>query len=448
MLTRFFRKFYNFLDKYIIVPISRFVYYLTKGLKKNQGKIDKILNRPHFLIYLSLIIAAIMFVFIDSKVINLVETDSEVITNVPVKVKYNEEAYVIEGVPDTVDIIISGRKSDIYLAKQLGEYEVILDLSEYKPSNNPYKVYFTYSKSIKNLSYKLNPEYVQVTVRNKESLVMPVTPDILNVNELDSKLSVKSVSLKKTEVVVKGSSDALDQIASVKALIDLGKKKYTDADTYDIDNVELAAYNSEGVKMDNIEIVPGTIGATLELESYSVTVPLSIETTGDLIPGKSIASILINGNAKYSITIYGEKSEIDKIKSVPISIDVDGLGNEDVKTYNLTIGKPNGVRYMSTEKAKVQVQFGEEKQKTIDIIKNITPRGVGENQSVTIVSKSLTVNVKGVAAVLDEIQDGDIAGYIDIADLKSGEQEVEVKIENTNPLINYVVSGKITIIVS
>ena len=103
---------------------------------------------------------------------------------------------------------------------------------------------------------------------------------------------------------------------------------------------------------------------------------------------------------------------------------------------------------MSTEKAKVQVQFGEEKQKTIDIIKNITPRGVGENQSVTIVSKSLTVNVKGVAAVLDEIQDGDIAGYIDIADLKSGEQEVEVKIENTNPLINYVVSGKITIIVS
>lgn len=448
MLTRLFRKIYNFLDKYIIVPISRFVYYLNKGLKKNQGKIDKILNRPHFLIYLSLIIAAIMFVFIDSKVINLVETDSEVITNVPVKVKYNEEAYVIEGVPDTVDIIISGRKSDIYLAKQLGEYEVILDLSEYKPSNNPYKVYFTYSKSIKNLSYKLNPEYVQVTVRNKESLVMPVTPDILNVNELDSKLSVKSVSLKKTEVVVKGSSDALDQIASVKALIDLGKKKYTDADTYDLDNVELAAYNSEGIKMDNIEIVPGTIGATLELESYSVTVPLSIETTGDLIPGKSIASILINGNAKYSITIYGEKSEIDKIKSVPISIDVDGLGNEDVKTYNLTIGKPNGVRYMSTEKAKVQVQFGEEQQKTIDIIKNITPRGVGENQSVTIVSKSLTVNVKGVAAVLDEIEDGDIAGYIDIADLKPGEQEVEVKIENTNPLINYVVSGKITIIVS
>lgn len=83
-----------------------------------------------------------MFILIDTKVINLVKTEAEEIRGVPVVVKYNEEAYVIEGVPDTVDITLTGRKSDIYLAKQLGEYEVVLDLSEYTPSDNPYKVYF------------------------------------------------------------------------------------------------------------------------------------------------------------------------------------------------------------------------------------------------------------------------------------------------------------------
>ena len=146
MITKFFKKIYNFIDKCIVVPISRAVYYLSKKFKKNQGKLDKILNRPHFLIYLSLIIAVVLFLLIDSKVISLVETEAEVITNVPVVVKYNEEAYVVEGVPETVDITITGRKSDIYLAKQLGEYEVILDLSDYTPSDTPYKVYFTYSK--------------------------------------------------------------------------------------------------------------------------------------------------------------------------------------------------------------------------------------------------------------------------------------------------------------
>lgn len=149
MITRFFKKLYAFIDKYIVVPISRFIYYLSKKFKKNQGKLDKLLNRPNFLVYLSLVLAVGMFLLIDSKVINLVKTEAEEIPNIPVVVKYNEEAYVIEGVPETVDITLTGRKSDIYLAKQLGEYEVVLDLSEYKPSENPYKVYFSYSKPIK-----------------------------------------------------------------------------------------------------------------------------------------------------------------------------------------------------------------------------------------------------------------------------------------------------------
>ena len=118
MIKKFFKKIYKFIDKYIVVPISRAIYYLSKKYKKNQGKLDKILNKPNFLIYLSLVIAVILFLLIDTKVITLVETEAEVITNVPVVVKYNEEAYVVEGAPETVDITLTGRKSDIYLAKQ------------------------------------------------------------------------------------------------------------------------------------------------------------------------------------------------------------------------------------------------------------------------------------------------------------------------------------------
>ena len=45
MITKFFKKIYNFIDKCIVVPISRAVYYLSKKFKKNQGKLDKIVNR-------------------------------------------------------------------------------------------------------------------------------------------------------------------------------------------------------------------------------------------------------------------------------------------------------------------------------------------------------------------------------------------------------------------
>lgn len=446
MIKKFFKKIYNFIDKCIVVPISRAVYYLTKKFKKNQGKLDKILNRPHFLVYLSLIIAVVLFLLIDSKVITLVETEAEVITNVPVVVKYNEEAYVVEGVPETVDITITGRKSDIYLAKQLGEYEVILDLSDYTPSETPYKVYFTYSKSIDSLSYQLSPEYVQVTIKNKESQVMSISYDLLNIDALDSRLSVESVSLDKSEVVVKGGSDDLAAIASVKALIDLEKQEFSEAGTYDIDNVELAAYDSRGNRLDNIEIVPESISATIVLESYSRTVPISIETTGQLVTGKAIASLLINNNTSYSITIYGDQNEIDNIESVPVTINVDGRGNESTWTYEVNIRKPNGVREMSVDTVEITATFGEEQQTTVDISNDIHETNLADGLTVNILSgQEITVQVKGVASVLENIDTEEIYAYIDLTGFGVGDHEVEVKINNNNPLLTYVVSSTVKI---
>ena len=329
--------------------------------------------------------------------------------------------------PETVDITLTGRKSDIYLAKQLGEYEVVLDLSEYTPSDNPYKVYFSYSKPIHSLTYKLDPSYVQVIIKNKESQVKTLSYDLLNINALDSRLSVKSVSL-----------------------IDLAKQNFSEAGTYDIDNVELVAYDSKGNKLTNVEIVPSTISASVILESYSKAVPIRIETTGELIAGKSIASILINGDSNYSITIYGDQADLEKINSVPVTINVDGLGNEGTKKYNATINKPNGVRKMSVEKVTITATFGEEQQKTIDISNNITPINLSEGLTANLIdTKDITVQVKGVASVIEKINNGDdenkVSAYIDLAGLGIGEHEVEVKINNSNPLVSYVVSNKIKI---
>ena len=446
MITRFFKKIYRFIDKYIVVPISRAVYYLSKKFKKNQGKLDKILNKPNFLIYLSLLIAVGLFLLIDSKVISLVETEAEVITNVPVVVNYNEEAYVVEGVPETVDITITGRKSDIYLAKQLGEYEVILDLSDYKPGDTPYKVYFTYSKSIDSLSYQLSPEYVQVTIKNKESEVKSIDYDLLNIDALDSRLSVESVTLNQSEVVVKGGSDALDAIASVKALIDLEQQEFSEAGTYDIDNIELAAYDSHGNRLDNIEIVPDTISATIVLDSYSKTVPLSVQTTGTLVTGKSIASILINNTTSYSITIYGDESDLENIESIPVTIDVSDMGNESTRTYNVNIRRPNGVRDMSADSVEITAIFGDEEQKTVVLTSNFAQRNIGSGLTANpIAGQEISVQVKGVASVIEDITAEDIQAYIDLDGLTAGDYEVEVKIDNNNPLVSYVVSNTLRI---
>ena len=447
-MSKIFKRLYKIIDKLIIVPISRVVYNVQNLLKRNGSLLDKVLNRPSFLIYLSLILAVLFFLLIDNKVITLIENNAEVITNVPVRVKYNEEAYVIEGVPETVDITITGRKSDIYLSKQLGEYEVMLDLTGYNASETPYKAYFTYSKNVDNLNYKLDPSYVSVMVKNKVSSVSSVTSELINQDKLDSKLSVKSVTLSKSEVVVKGSESSLNKIAWIKALVDLDNSDLTEAGTYELDNVLLVAYDNAGKILKNVEIVPSTISATVVLDSYSKNIPLVVKTKGDLITGKSIASILVNNSSDYTLTVYGNENSLANLNSIPATIDIDGQGNENAKVYTVTLSKPTGVRYMSASTVTISLTFGNEQQKTIDIV-DISRKNLGSNLNANIISTSkIEVVCKGVSSVLEGISAQDINAYVDLTGLGVGDHEVEVKIDNDNPLVKYVVSSTITVRIS
>lgn len=436
---------YKLIDKIIIMPISRLVYNITKVSKSKNVDLNKYLSKPNFLIYLSLILALIAFLLIDNKVVNLVENEAEIIKNIPVNIIYNEEAFVVENVPEEVDITITGRKSDIYLAKQLGDFRVELDLSKYTEPGT-YKVKFTYSKSIESVNYNLDPSYVTVTIKDKVSEVHSVTYDLIN-DDLDGKLSVNKVTLDSNEVIIKGSQDVLDKIASVKALVDVTDGKYDSAGTYEISNIPLVAYDKKGKIVENVEIVPSTLSGTVELKSYKQSVPLNITTTGKLVSGRAIASLTINNASSFTVDIYGEEDDIKKITSVPVDINIDGLGKESTKTYNVTINKPNGVRYISTKNVTINVTFGDEEQKTIDIHDIGFKEGsIPDGYTANIISNSATsVQVKGVKSNISNITESDINAYVDLSGLGEGTHEVEVKIDNNNPLVSYVVSSTITI---
>ncbi len=448
VIGRFFKNCFHLLDDKFITPISRAIYFLFEKFKNNPIHLEKILNRPIVLVYISLALAVVTFFLVDSQVITLVETEAEILANQEVKVLYNKESYVVEGLVDHADIILTGRKSALYLAKQLGSHEVVLDLSDYEPSDSPKKVPLTYNQTIENINYKLDPAYVSVVIKKKESEQMSVSYELLNENKLNEKFSVSNVSLEKTTVVVKGAKDALESVATVKALIDLGNSKFTEAITYDIDNIPLVAYDKNGRVLENVEIVPSTISASISFSTYKATVPVIVSTTGELVAGKSISSITINGKTNYTVDIYGEKADIDKITSVPVIIDVNSRGSGGAFTYTASIQKLTGVRSMSEDNVKVVVAFGDEKQKTLNIT-NIRPTNLGSELTVNRTStEPIVVQVKGVQSVIDSINEENVSAYIDLANYKEGEHEVDVVIENNDPRLNFVVTNKVKIVIS
>lgn len=445
---KLFTNIYNFIDKYLVLPISKLVFIIGNKITKSNG-LEKILNKPNTLIYVSLALAILMFLLIDTKAINLTETNAEVIQNQDINITYNSSAYVIEGLPEDVDIVLTGRKSDLYLAKTLGNHQVSLDLSDYEDSEEPQKVKLTYNKPIDSLEFMLVPSEVTVTIKKKVSDIKDITHDLMNQDLLNEKLSVKSIELSKNEVVVKGSQQTIDEIASVKALVDLGDPRLTTKGTYDMEELKLIAYDESGKELPNVEIVSTSISAKIVLNSYSKEVPIKILTTGELQTGKAINTIKINDASSYTVTIYGDSEDIDSIESVPVTIDVTDKGNKDA-SYNVSINKPSKVRHISESKAKIDVTFGEAKQKTITGVE-VGMQNAPSGLNVTAKSQEETkvdVQIVGVDSIIKNITKDDIKAYIDLTNYTVGEHKVEVFVSNGDSRVKYIVTKKVTVVIT
>ena len=132
-LRIFFRNIWKIIDKKIVVPITKIVVLFSDSFKQSSKKIEKWLSKSNTLLFLSLFIAIITFVIIDQKILLFYENSAEVLKEQPVHATYNEEAYVVEGLPKKVDVTLIGRKADLYFAKQSPSQDITVDLSDLKP---------------------------------------------------------------------------------------------------------------------------------------------------------------------------------------------------------------------------------------------------------------------------------------------------------------------------
>lgn len=422
---KLFKLFYRIIDKLLVTPISRIIYKVHEVSKENSGKIEKILNRPNILIYVSLVCAIALFLLVDSQVINLTEKNAEIIEDQKVNVIYNEEAYVVEGVPESVDITLIGSKSTIYLATQLGKHEVELDLSKY--SAGTYKVKLKYNHTVQSVDYKLDPSTVTVKISEKISATRSLTYDLLNESKLDPKLSISSVTLDTNEVVIKSSQEIIDKVAVVKALVDASQIDLKESGEYTMEKVTLIAYDSNGNKVDNIDIVPSKITAKITIDSYSAVKPVKVITNGTMTNGKAIGTIT---SSVKEVTVYGDKEEIDKLTYIEAPISVNKL--EGDKTFAVTLTKPTGVRYMSETSTSVNVSVDKAEQRTISGIV-VHTEGLSDNLTATAAStedKMIDVSVQGVQSLInsDAVDASNIYASVDLTNLGKGTHEVELKV--------------------
>lgn len=436
-IALFIGKIIKFFDRLLITPIMKLFIKITDLFKGTGKSFERILVTRQSLLIISLLIACIAFYVVDHNSSILVDNQAEILNSQPIEVIYNQEAYVVEGLPETVDVILSGKKTHVYLAKQQPDQKITVDLREL--STGTHKVYLKYRQNVGSVNYIINPSSVTVVIYDKVSATREVTYDILHRNKLDSKLDIAAVNLSKTEITIKGSEKKINEVAYVKALVDVENIVNPQAGTVSINNVNLVAYDTNGEIVD-VEILPKTVDASVKLVSSSKEVPIKIIPEGTMALGYAIDSLTASAT---TVTIYGSEDNLTGVSFVPIYVDVNNVSAN--KDYTVNVTKPAGVREVSIKTINVKLTVDSETQTEVvlDDIQTINLDSKLKAQAVSASDSKITVIVKGTKKAIEALNKDKVSATIDLQDYtKTGEYEVEVNVSGDDLRLNYTSKTK------
>ena len=433
-IIAFFRACYKLLDKFIIIPVTKFFVLIMDKFGNRSDRFERIFTRRDSLIFISLVLSVLLFFYVDSESNTIITNSAEVLYGQKVEITYNNKSYVVEGLPETVDVTLIGRKVDLYLAKQLSGGVVNADLSGLK--EGMHTITLDYDCAINSVEYKLDPSVVNVTIYPKVSQNRTATIDIINKNKLDKKLSIQNVELENTDIIIKGAEHTLSKVATVKALIDVNKIVDPEVGIKDFDEVKLVAYDADGEVVPGVEMEPNKINAKITIVSPSKELPIKVIPTKikSLEFGKAIESITTDVT---NITVYGDQTVLDNMDYLPVEVDVSGLNQN--KDYDVIINKPSGIKELSITNIRVNIRIGDEITKelndisieTINLSNEYKAVAVGENSSKT------SVVLKGAQTILDSIDASMIKAQVDLDGYGEGEYEVDVKVVGEENKITY-----------
>lgn len=430
-IRTFFRKIGHFIDKKIIVPITKLVLMITSKFGKNSRRFENLLSNSNTLLFISLFFAILTFVVIDQKIIVFTDNSAEVLKNQTVTAIYNEEAYVVEGLPETVDITLIGSKTDLYIAKQSSSHEVTVDLSGLKPGTH--KVNIEYNQNVGNIEYMVNPSVATVIIYQKVSETRTLSYDILNQDSLKTELIIENIEYSTDKVVIKGAENSLKEVVIVKALVDINNLVSQEVGTVTLKDIPLKAYDADGNVVD-VEIVPATIDANVTLASPSKEVAIKVIPKGEVSFGLAIGSISLNES---KVTVYGDEDTLASLNYIPLEINVSDL--KESKEYKLEIPKPVGIRSMSVNNVTVNVKLDTVSNKTIDNI-GIDPVNLADGLKVQALDENssfVSVTLKGVSSVIENVTADNISAYIDLDGYTAGTYEVEVQVRGDDVRVQY-----------
>ncbi|MEK4701603.1 CdaR family protein [Solibacillus sp. FSL R7-0668] len=301
---------------------------------------DKLFDSPWMLRLTALFLALALFLYVQTEEKRKAESDlskeTDVITNVPLEVYYDHDNLFVTGLPETVDVKISGPSAIIMTTKIEKDFKVFVDLNSLLIGEHSVTI------QQENFSEKLNvsiePKTVNVKIEEKITEEFRVEPE-MNSRLVKEDFIVKSKIAEPTRVSITGAKSVIDSISYVKATVTGDKgidKSFEQEATVKVLDRDLN-------KLD-VRVNPEKVNVKVEINEYSRELPITLKEKGELPEGVTIEKLSLDPS---KITVYGTKIAIDELKEVVVEVDRAQL--KESGSYDFKITLPAGATKLSQD---------------------------------------------------------------------------------------------------
>ncbi len=415
-------------SKKVARSYARFENALFKVVMVFSSFIDKILFNRHYSKVVALVLALLMYMTVNAgSMLQLSSgiTSSKSASGVPVTVLYNDETFELSGMPDSVDVTFTGDATSVTSAAN-ADGRIVADLEGL--TEGTHNVRLTADGYGNNVDIKIDPSNVTVTLKEKTTRQFDLSYDLVNQDEMEDIYSVGMPEFEYSRINVRASSDKLDSIAFVKALIDVSGQ------TSDFEqDAGLVAYDANGQVVD-ATIIPDTVHVKVPVSSPSKMVAIHVEVTGEMAEDQAIESISMD---QESATLYGPEDILSSIEYVTVTLDASSITKDSTILRPVTL--PAGVSSSSVSQVTLSVRLGERTSRTISDVP-ITYRNNTNNYRATQAENKTTtsVTVYGTENNIKDITADDITVYIDMQNAQPGSSVFALQVEQpTDGLVRY-----------
>ncbi|MDD8049245.1 MAG: CdaR family protein [Thomasclavelia sp.] len=400
--------------------------------------LDKMLQSKFSIKILSLLLAMILLFSVTGGSFSSLfasPNTGDYLKNVPVEVEGLESDYSISGLPDSVNVGVIGNSVDISSLKLSKSYSVYVDCSGL--NEGEHTVELKAKDFPDDLEVLIKPQTVTIKLTQKVTKTFELGYKFIHQSKMDSKYSVAVNNINHKKVEVSGAQESIDKVYQVVALVDL------DGVTNSFQqSSKIVAYDRSGKKL-NVDIIPKRATVDCTVSSYSKSVPLLADYKNSCIEGYGVKSIEFS---EEKVKIYGDKSDLDKITSIPVSVDLSNLSSS-VSLKGLKLVKPDSVNKLEYETVDAQLEIAQANTTKVFNSLDIEATNTYSGYSGTVSSKA-QVTITGVGEVVNSLTNDDIKCYIDCDESKATSRSFEVHVTTpTNNSLSIVINSSASVTV-